>query len=72
MKIVICDGHNEADYIIKMFKSRENTLIVINSDRDYGNYLAKTHRLPVIIGEAWKKNILDLHIQVVIKKLLNI
>ena len=59
MKIVICDGHNEADYIIKMFKKKENTLIVINNDKNYASYLSKTHRIPVIYGDSYKKNILE-------------
>ena len=59
MKIVICDGRNEADYIIKMFKKKENTLIVINDDKEYASYLSKTHRIPVIYGESYKKSILE-------------
>lgn len=64
MKIVICDGKNAADYIIKMFSGNKNKLIVINSDREYGANLSKTHRIPVIIGDPSKKQILDIaHIE---------
>lgn len=60
MKIVICDGHHEADYIIKMFKTRQNQLIVINSDKEFCKYLARTNRIPVIYGKSYKKDILEL------------
>ncbi len=64
MKIVICDGHHEADYIIKMFKGNQNQLIIINSDKDFCKYLAKTNRVPVLYGKSFKKETLDIaHIE---------
>ena len=64
MKIVICDGHHEADYIVKMFKGKHNKLVVINSNRDFCNYLAKANRIPVIYGKSYKKETLELaHIE---------
>lgn len=54
MRIVICNGDNSADYIIKNFKSRSNTLTIINSDKDIANHLAKSSKLPVILGDFTK------------------
>ncbi len=54
MKIVICNGTNSADYIIKNFKSRNNTLTIINNDKDVANKLAKSSKLPVILGDFTK------------------
>lgn len=64
MKIVICDGHHEADYIIKMFKGKQNQLIIINCDKEFCKYLAKTNRVPVLYGKSFKKETLDIaHIE---------
>ena len=54
MRIVIANGDNSADYIIKNFNSRSNTLTIINSDKDIANHLAKSAKLPVILGDFTK------------------
>ena len=54
MRIVICNGDNSADYIIKNFNSRSNTLTIINNDKDIANHLAKSSKLPVILGDFTK------------------
>mgnify|MGYP002523689375 CR=1 FL=1 len=64
MKIVICDGKHEADYIINMFHSRHNELIIINSSKSFANMITKKYHLPVIVGETYKLPILELaHIE---------
>ena len=54
MRIVIANGNNSADYIIKNFKSRQNHLTIINDDKDVANHLAKSAKLPVIYGDFTK------------------
>lgn len=54
MRIVIANGNNSADYIIKNFKGRRNTLTIINDDKDVANQLAKSSKLPVILGDFTK------------------
>ena len=54
MRIVIANGNNSADYIIKNFKNRNNTLTIINDDKDVANQLAKSSKLPVIYGDFTK------------------
>ena len=54
MRIVIANGDNSADYIIKNFNSRSNTLTIINGDKDVANHLAKSSKLPVILGDFTK------------------
>ena len=54
MRIVIANGDNSADYIIKNFNSRSNTLTIINNDKDIANHLAKSSKLPVILGDFTK------------------
>ena len=54
MRIVIANGNNGADYIIKNLKSRSNTLTIINDDRDVAHKLARNTKLPVIFGDATK------------------
>ena len=54
MRIVICNGNNSADYIIKNFKNRHNTLSIINDDKDVANKLAQSSKLPVVYGDFTK------------------
>ena len=54
MRIVIANGNNSADYIIKNFKGRNNTLTIINDDKDVASRLAKSSKLPVIYGDFTK------------------
>ena len=64
MRIVIANGNNGADYIIKNLKSRSNTLTIINDDRDVAHKLARNTKLPVIFGDATKVSTLkEAHIE---------
>ena len=54
MRIVICNGNNSADYIIKNFKNRHNTLSIINDDKDVASKLAQSSKLPVVYGDFTK------------------
>jgi len=54
MRIVIANGNNGADYIIKSFKGHSHTLIIINDDRDVAHKLARNSKLPVIFGDCTK------------------
>jgi trk system potassium uptake protein TrkA len=54
MRIVICNGNNSADYIIKNFKNRHNSLSIINDDKDVANKLAQSSKLPVVFGDFTK------------------
>ena len=54
MRIVIANGNNSADYIIKNFKGRSHTLTIINDDKDVANKLARSSKLPVILGDFTK------------------
>ena len=55
MKIVIADGFHEADYIIGLFNTRHNDLVVINEDEDTCRYLSMNNDIPVVRGRATRK-----------------
>ena len=55
MKIVIVEGRHEADYVISMFKSSKNKLIVINSDEEVCKYLSKKNMIDVLFGRPTKE-----------------
>ncbi len=59
MKIVIANGHQSADYLIKYFKNIRNKIIVINSSKDTIQYLTKSNKIAAFYGEPYKKQILD-------------
>jgi len=59
VKILVADGRSEADFLIASLLRKKHRLTVVNSDRDYCKYLAATHDIPVINGDASKQYILD-------------
>ncbi len=52
MKIVIAGGFHEADYIISLFNTKINDLVVINEDEDVCRYLSSANDIPVVKGKA--------------------
>ena len=56
MKIVIANGNHEADYIISLFNTKQNDLIVINDDEDVCRYLANSNNIPVMQGRCTRVN----------------
>ena len=64
MRIVIANGNNSADYIIKNFKGRQHTLTIINDDKEVANQLARSSKLPVILGDFTKVSTLkEAHVE---------
>ena len=41
MKVAISNGHEEADFIVKMYRGHSNKLVVINSDINICNEISK-------------------------------
>ena len=56
MKVVIADGFHEADYIINLFNSKVNDLVVINESEDIAHYLSLNNDIPVMIGHCTKES----------------
>ena len=54
MRIIIANGNNSADYIIKNFKGRKHSLTIINDNKDVANKLARSSKLPVLFGDFTK------------------
>lgn len=54
MKIAIVGGKNKADFLIESLLDKEHSLMVINDDINFCNYLAKTYKIPVFNGEYTK------------------
>jgi trk system potassium uptake protein len=59
MRIVIANGSKQAAFIIEMFKSRQNQLVVINSSRAVANELAKKEHISVYVGSPWRNFVLE-------------
>ena len=59
MKIVIAGGSYEAEYIIKMFHSHKNDLIVINPSKEEAEILIKREHVAVYVGSPWRYFVLD-------------
>ena len=55
MKVVIADGRHEADYLISVYKSKKNNLIVINNDQNFCEYLSKKNRINIFKGNSTKE-----------------
>ena len=56
MKIVIADGLHEADYLIHLFNSKNNDLVIINEDEDNCRYLSINNDIPVVKGRCTRKS----------------
>ena len=56
MKVVIADGFHEAYYIINLFNSKVNDLVVINESEDIAHYLSLNNDIPVMIGHCTKES----------------
>jgi trk system potassium uptake protein TrkA len=59
MRILIVDGHAEADYLIGSLIEKRHKVVVINADRGYSRYLASAHDIAIINGDASKQYVLD-------------
>ena len=59
MKIVIAGGNQQAEFIISMFKGKENELIVINPSQEVADTLVKRTRVKVYKGLPWRKYVLE-------------
>ena len=59
MRIVIVDGSNEADYIIKMFNNKSNKLTVINDNAEVCKLLSENNGVDVYCGDATKLYVLS-------------
>ena len=59
MKVVIAGGTSQAEFIISMFKGKDNQLIVINPDKAVADNLVKRCRVPVLVGQPWRKITLE-------------
>ena len=59
MKIVIDNGSHEADFLVKKFKKERHKLVVLNSDKDFGNYISSSNKVPVIYGDPTKAYVLE-------------
>ena len=56
MKIVIADGLHEADYLIDLFNTKKNNLIVLNENEDVCRYLSFNHDIPILKAKCTKEN----------------
>lgn len=60
MKIVIANGHYEADFIIDSFKkNRNNEIICINNDKKICEYLSLKNDISVFLGDSTKEYVLE-------------
>jgi trk system potassium uptake protein TrkA len=54
MKILICGGKSEANFVISSFLSRENRLVVINEDPETAKFLSEQHGIDVQVSDPTK------------------
>ncbi len=59
MRIVVAGGRTQADFLISTLAKKKHKLVVINDDPQYCDYLATTHKIPVILGDPSKYFVLN-------------
>lgn len=55
MRIVIAGGRSKADFLIGSLLKKKHKIVVINSDINYCQYLAETHKATVYNGDPRKQ-----------------
>lgn len=58
MRIVIANGNNSAEYIIKNLRNRSNSITIINDNKEVATKLAQVSKLPVFFGDFTKVSVL--------------
>jgi trk system potassium uptake protein TrkA len=56
---VISEGYSQADFLLRLFKSKKAKLVVINSNRNTCDYLKNHTEVPIFYGDPTKKYILE-------------
>lgn len=59
MNIVIAGGQTKADFLIEMFKKEHHKIVVINDTVAYASYLAKKHKIEVIVNDPTNRLVLE-------------
>jgi len=54
MRILICGGKSEADFVISSFLNRANRLVVINNDPETAKLLSERHGIDIQISDPTK------------------
>lgn len=54
MRILICGGKEEADFVISAFDGKENHLVVINEDYETAKILSERHGIDVLVSDPLK------------------
>lgn len=58
MKIVLAGGHAEAEFLVRMFSLSRHSLVVINPDRDFCEFLGSNPGISVFLGDPAKSFVL--------------
>lgn len=59
MNIVVAGGRTKADFLIESLLLKKHTVIAINDERLYCEYLAGKYSIPVIEGNPCDKHVMD-------------
>ncbi len=59
MKVAIVGGRSRADYLIGALAESADTVVVINDDRSFCEYLSSRHEATVIWGNGMKRRVLE-------------
>lgn len=59
MKIMVAGGREQADFLIGLLLQGGHKIMVINSDREYCEYLAQKYGIPIMAGDPCKGYILE-------------
>ncbi|WP_162146937.1 potassium channel family protein [Acholeplasma granularum] len=54
MKIIVCGGKFDAEYIVGKFLEDKHKVIVINPDEEAAKYISEHHRIPVLVADPTK------------------
>ena len=59
MKVVVAGGSTQAEFLVSMFKDKQNELIVINPSESVADTILKRYHAHVYVGDPWRKYVLE-------------
>ncbi|MCI7133346.1 MAG: hypothetical protein MSA42_06515, partial [Mollicutes bacterium] len=54
MKILICGGGSEADYVLSAFAKTGNQIVVMNDDKKVADRISEHWNIPVLVSDPTK------------------
>ena len=59
MKIMLVGGHQKINFLVKSLKAKRHSVVVVNDDYEWCEFLSHTHKVTIVHGDGTKPFILE-------------